>query len=665
MTAKQDRTTAKPAPTAKPARTAGAEAYLRHLVEVAGSDLHLKAGGPAYVRVDGDLTAVHTLPPLAPADTERMARQLMPPDRWKAFEAGAESDFAYALEDGARFRVAAFRQLGKVGLVLRRVSAGGPSFDELGLPAAVRKLAEEHRGLVLVTGPTGSGKTTTTAAMIGHVNATRRCHIVTIEDPIEIIHGDDLALVDQREIGSDTGSFAAALRSAARQDPDVIFVGEMRDLETTSAALQAATTGHLVISTLHAVQQRAEDSVSELQRNEESLRESEERFRRLAEEAVEGLVLSENGVVFDANLSFTRMFGYEPGEVVGMNASEFLSSEYREKTTRRVLSGNSEPYESRGLRKDGTVFPIGVRPRQIPFHGREVRVTSVLDLTERKRVEETLRFFSEASTALSSSLDYRATLAKLARLAVPYLADWCAVDMVEDDGSTRRLAVAHEDPEKVALVHELQERYPPDPDAGFGVPRVLRTGEPELVPEIPDSLLEEAAADGEHRELLRELGLKSYLVVPLVARGRRIGAITLAAAESGRRYGPADLKTAEDLARRAALAVDNARLYEEAQKEIAERERVEDTLRESEERYRAVVEQAAEGIYLIDADTKHIVEANPEFQRLLGYDPEEVLGLTLYDIVAHDRESIDRNTQLTLREGSQSVGERRYRRKDG
>ena len=241
---------------------ADAEDYLRHLVKVAGSDLHMKAGGYAHVRVDGELTAVDSLPPLTPSDTKGFARRLMPPDRWARFEDGAEADFAYALPDGTRFRAAAFTQLGKVGLVLRRVESGGPAFEELGLPASVRKLAEEHRGLVLVTGPTGSGKTTTTAAIIGHINANRRCHIVTIEDPIEIIHGDNLALVDQREVGTDTGSFATALRSAARQDPDVIFLGEMRDLETTAAALQAAATGHLVISTLHTTS--AKDTVNRI-----------------------------------------------------------------------------------------------------------------------------------------------------------------------------------------------------------------------------------------------------------------------------------------------------------------------------------------------------------------------------------------------------------------
>ncbi|MDQ3942789.1 MAG: SpoIIE family protein phosphatase, partial [Actinomycetota bacterium] len=188
-------------------------------------------------------------------------------------------------------------------------------------------------------------------------------------------------------------------------------------------------------------------------------------------------------------------------------------------------------------------------------------ISVIEDITERKRVEQAQRFLAEAGASLSSSLDYRTTLACVARLAVPYLADWCVVDILEEDGSLDRLAVAHQDPEKVALVHELRERYPPDPDAPRGVAQALRTGRPEFVPEIPESLLDEAAQDAEHREILRGLGLKSYMIVPLVARGRTLGAISLVSAESGRRYRQADLELAEELARRAALAVDNARLY--------------------------------------------------------------------------------------------------------
>ena len=226
-------------------------AYLQYVCDKGGSDLHVKSGGPAYIRVDGELSEIHELPMLSPSDTEEFAAYLMDPVSTERFRQGIEADFAYSLPGVGRFRVAVFRQRGSVGIVLRRVLPGNQGFEELGLPAAVRKLAEEHRGLVLVTGPTGSGKTTTTAAMIGHINATRRCHIVSIEDPIEILHRDAMAIIDQREIGVDTADFARAMRAVARQDPDVIFIGEMRDLETVSAALQAAETGHLVISTLH------------------------------------------------------------------------------------------------------------------------------------------------------------------------------------------------------------------------------------------------------------------------------------------------------------------------------------------------------------------------------------------------------------------------------
>lgn len=225
--------------------------YLIHCVERGGSDIHLKVGGSAYIRIDGDLKPVTKLPSLSPQDTVAYAQTIMD-DRTRAqFEEKGEADFAYSLSGVGRFRVNAFRQRGSVGMVMRVIGSGAPSFDELGLPPVVRKLSEEHRGLVLVTGPTGSGKTTTTAAMIGHVNRTRRCHIVTIEDPIEVLHRDDVAIIDQREVGVDTDNFTAAMRAVARQDPDVIFIGEMRDVETVTAALQAAETGHFVMSTLH------------------------------------------------------------------------------------------------------------------------------------------------------------------------------------------------------------------------------------------------------------------------------------------------------------------------------------------------------------------------------------------------------------------------------
>ncbi|CAN5659479.1 hypothetical protein BH18ACT11_BH18ACT11_21980 [soil metagenome] len=414
--------------------------------------------------------------------------------------------------------------------------------------------------------------------------------------------------------------------------------------------------------------------------------------------------------------------------------------------------------------------------------------------------EERFRFLAESGATFTSSLDYRATLANVARLAVPTLADWCAVDVLEEDGSVERLAVEHSDPDKVALAYELQERYPPNPETTRGLRKVLRTNEPDMMAEIPEELLDEVAVDSEHREMMRELGLRSYMVVPMLARGRSHGAITLVSAESGRRYGETDLRFAEELARQAALAVDNAKLYEEAQREISEREEAqgrlkeaearfrtlvehipamtymeaadkgtqtnkflyispqieamlgyspdewtadpglfgrtlhpddmervlaedartnrtgeafqmeyrqvardgrivwvrdeavlvrdheggdpywlgvqfditdrreaEEALRESEGRYRTVVKQAAEGIFVVDIDTKLILETNAAYRDLLGYTAKDMLGLglTLYDVVAHDRGSIDHYVERILEKRVEFIGERRHRRKDG
>jgi twitching motility protein PilT len=225
---------------------------LRHMVEVGASDLHLKAGAVPFVRVDGGLQPC-PFPTLTPPDTEALAQSLMPERKQSEFLATSEADFGYTLLGVGRFRVNVFRQRGMTGLAIRRVRAEIPSFDELRLPAVVRTFAELPRGLVLVTGPTGTGKTTTIAAILGHINGSRRSHIVTIEDPIEVIHEDHLSIIDQREIGVDTISYSSGLKHVVRQDPDVIFIGEIRDAETVEAAIQAAETGHLVISTLHTI----------------------------------------------------------------------------------------------------------------------------------------------------------------------------------------------------------------------------------------------------------------------------------------------------------------------------------------------------------------------------------------------------------------------------
>jgi twitching motility protein PilT len=224
--------------------------WLEALVAAKGSDLHLKVGSPPRMRVDGRLVALDG-PSLTPEVAEGLLGELIRPDLLQQFQETNEADFAYSLPGVGRFRVNAFRQRGSVGMVLRRVQEGAMSIGELGLPPVIARLAEQPRGLILVTGPTGSGKTTTLAAMIDHVNANRAVHIVTIEDPIEVLHADKQGMVNQREVRVDTDDFTIAMRAAMRQDPDVILVGEIRDAETLKNALAAAETGHLVLSTLH------------------------------------------------------------------------------------------------------------------------------------------------------------------------------------------------------------------------------------------------------------------------------------------------------------------------------------------------------------------------------------------------------------------------------
>ncbi|HXW33247.1 MAG TPA: PilT/PilU family type 4a pilus ATPase [Acidimicrobiales bacterium] len=224
---------------------------LHVLAELDGSDLHIKAGSPPRMRVDGYLRTLDDEPRFTADETRALAESMMPPQIVEIFQEKREADFAYSVPGLGRFRTNAFLQRSTVALAMRRVRTNAATIGELGLPDVVRRLSEEQRGLVLVTGPTGSGKTTSLAAMVDHINHLRACHIITIEDPVEYLHQDDLAAIDQREIGFDTDSFTTAMRVVLRQDPDVILIGEMRDPETVYTALTAAETGHLVFSTLH------------------------------------------------------------------------------------------------------------------------------------------------------------------------------------------------------------------------------------------------------------------------------------------------------------------------------------------------------------------------------------------------------------------------------
>jgi len=217
------------------------------------SDIHIKAGLPPTYRIDGVLRPLPKAPPISPEDARNMAEMIMTPKQREVFDQRHEVDLSYGVPGIGRFRVNVFSQRGSHSLVFRVISFDILSIDELKLPPVLKKLAMEQRGLILVTGTTGSGKSTTLAAMIDFINTIRTAHIITIEDPIEFLHKDKKSIINQREVGIDTNAFEGALTSALRQDPDVILVGEMRDLETIQTALLAAETGHLVLSTLHTI----------------------------------------------------------------------------------------------------------------------------------------------------------------------------------------------------------------------------------------------------------------------------------------------------------------------------------------------------------------------------------------------------------------------------
>jgi PAS domain S-box-containing protein len=315
------------------------------------------------------------------------------------------------------------------------------------------------------------------------------------------------------------------------------------------------------------------------------LRESEERFRQLASVAVEGIVVHDNGIVLDANESFARMFGYALDEIIGRNFFEFMTTpESREKILAHVRSGVLGRYEAVGLRKDGSEMVVELDARPTMWRGRPVRVGTVHDVTERKRAEEAARrlieeqaaraaaeaagrrarFLAEASRVLTTSFDYQTTLARLARLAVPDVADFCVVDVL--DGPTlNRLGVAHVDTSKEPLLQEAVRFARLRDAATYHLRKPMMEGESVLLPFITDEALIANAVNEEHLELTRQLRPRSLVSVPLKIRDRITGALTLYMSESGRRYGREDLELAEELARRAALAVENARLFHAAE----------------------------------------------------------------------------------------------------
>ena len=291
--------------------------------------------------------------------------------------------------------------------------------------------------------------------------------------------------------------------------------------------------------------------------------------------ALDCIITSDHrGIITEFNPAAEATFGYTKEQVLGRPMVDLiippsLREQHLRGMERYLQTGEARVLGRRieitGMRADGSEFPVELAIVRVPVEGSPLFTAYLRDLTDRKKIEGEQAFLLRASEQLASSLDYETTIESIAQLAVPSIADWCAVDVIERDRSIKRVAVAHKDPDKVAFVHALRERYPENLESPYGVPRVLRTGEPEMLRDIPDSMLREAARDAEHLAILQGLGLKSYLIVPLKVRGTNFGALTLAFAESGRRFEERDLDLATELARRIGTAIENARLLQESE----------------------------------------------------------------------------------------------------
>jgi len=367
----------------------------------------------------------------------------------------------------------------------------------------------------------------------------------------------------------------------------------------------------------------------------------------ILQSAGEGICgLDAEGAITFLNPAAATMCGWTVDELVGQPIHVLMQRPHADDTSASLADTPSDlawrdlsvrvVVEGLFWRKDGTSFPVEYIRSPKWEHGTLVgAVVTFKDISERKRAEVEQRFLVEASTLLGTSLDYTTTLEQVAQLAVPTIADWCTVHLVTESGTVQQLALAHVDPAKVAWAAELQRRYPPDPNVSTGVFHVLRSGQTEFYPEISDALLEATIPDPEQLELVRAVGFTSAIIVPLIARGRTLGALTLVSAESRRPFGAAERDLAEDVARRAAQAIDNARLYRAAKDEITERQAAEAALREREASFRLLFANNPLPMWVYDLDTLAFLEVNQAAVAHYGYSRSEFLEMRITDIRPH------------------------------
>ncbi|HLJ55249.1 MAG TPA: PAS domain S-box protein, partial [Chthonomonadaceae bacterium] len=406
--------------------------------------------------------------------------------------------------------------------------------------------------------------------------------------------------------------------------------------------------------------------VTDRRRHERAVEQKEALLRAILDHSPSAVSLKDaSGRFLLVNRAFERLTGHTATEAIGKTHGELFDSALGEFIARNhrtvVETGAALEHEESGIVDGRSVTFLTQRFPLLNRHGEVYAVCGIsTDITERKRDELAREFLSDATEALAGSLDYEETLHRVAKLAVPQIADWCAVDMVLDDGTVRLLALEHVDPTKLELGYALRREYPPDPGEKLGLVNVIRTCRSEIYPTITDEFLVASAKDARHLEIARGMGLRSAMVVPIVARERALGAITFVTThETGREYTHADLVQAEGLAARAALAIENARLYRAAQVEIAERARVQEALENSEKRFRFALANSDIAVYTQDRDLRYVWAYNGATNAELP----DIYGKTDAEILAHDHATalteIKRRVQETGIEERHVVGAQR------